>query len=281
MNLPGGVLHDGSIRRDFRFRDITGEVERVLVDSGQTSVSLPEQVTRILSTSLLEVGGRAADETLARELSCGDRLFLILHLQSLLDNSPKWVTTRCAACDELVQFQITPKQFPVVEAGDAYPAATLHLSVGEMVVRLPNGEDEEAIARGKNGESSPVMQLLSRLLTSRSEVVNPELLTGDDLELIDKRLDEMAPHVGLTVRIDCPHCHASTETELDPYSWLVSKEDALDMEIHTLASHYHWSEKEILQLPKRRRRRYLHIIYRALGKFEAEDFIQRLPGGTM
>jgi len=281
MNLPGGVLRDGSIRRDFRFRDITGEVERVLVDSGRTSVSMPEQVTRILATSLLDVGGRVADETLARELSSGDRLFLILRLQSLLDNTPGWVTTKCAACDELIQFQITPGQFPVVEAGDAYPSAVVHLSVGEMVVRLPNGEDEEAIAGGNSGTSSAVMQLLSRLLTSPSGDVNPEQLSGDDLEIIDRKLDEMAPHVGQSVRIDCPHCHESRETELDPYAWLVSEEHALDMEIHMLASHYHWSEKEILQLPKRRRRRYLQMIDRALGKFEAEDLTQGFPGGVL
>ena len=41
--------------------------------------------------------------------------------------------------------------------------------------------------------------------------------------------------------------------------------DSLDREVHTLAMQYHWSETDILSLPRERRRRYLRLIDRERG----------------
>jgi hypothetical protein len=37
-------------------------------------------------------------------------------------------------------------------------------------------------------------------------------------------------------------------------------------EVHVLATHYHWSESDILALPRRKRLRYLDLIARQLGQ---------------
>jgi hypothetical protein len=41
--------------------------------------------------------------------------------------------------------------------------------------------------------------------------------------------------------------------------------DRLLDEVHAIAWHYHWSESEILDLPRARRRRYLDLIASSLG----------------
>jgi hypothetical protein len=42
--------------------------------------------------------------------------------------------------------------------------------------------------------------------------------------------------------------------------------DALFREVHALASHYHWSETDILTMTRRQRRRYLSLIAEAQAR---------------
>jgi hypothetical protein len=44
--------------------------------------------------------------------------------------------------------------------------------------------------------------------------------------------------------------------------------DELLEEIHLLASRYHWSEKEILEVPESRRRVYINLCWRPVGEPE-------------
>lgn len=47
--------------------------------------------------------------------------------------------------------------------------------------------------------------------------------------------------------------------------------DLLLTEVHALALHYHWSERDILALPRARRRRYLALLADALARGRRED----------
>ena len=280
MELPGGLLCDGRLRRDYRFKAVNGELERALSESGFYSDTLPEQVTRILSCSLCEVAGVAVDEALCRSLSAGDRQFLVLQLEALIDASPRWITALCAGCGEQLQFQITPGSLPMKPAGEDYPESALKLSIGEVSLRVPNGGDEEFISAQASDNGSLLHGLLSRLVSSGGRPVDVGRLNDADLEVLDQLLDEMSPQAGLAASIDCPHCDLQQEAAIDPYAWIVRETVSLDMDIHNLAFHYHWSEQAILQLPRTRRKRYLQLIDRSLGKFRADDLIQN-PQGAM
>jgi hypothetical protein len=279
MELPGGVLHDGRLLRDYRFQPVTGELERAIADSGFGMQGLPHQVTRILSACLAEVAGRAVDADLVRALSAGDRQFLMLQLEALLNPLPRWVTASCRGCGELIQFQIQPGSLPVKPAGAGYPQTSLDLSVGRVLLRVPCGADEEAITEGPV-EVLPLQRLLGRLLSLNDRPVEPACLSESDLERIDERLDEMSPQPGLIARIDCPYCRLGQEIAIDADAWIASDGYQLDREVHTLALHYHWSEQEILQLSRRRRERYLQLIDQSLGKYRADDLIRGVPGGV-
>lgn len=274
MELPGGLLQDGRLRRDFRFRTLTGGLERALAESGQSGGTLPQQVTSLLISSLLEVGGQPVDAGLVRALCAGDRQFLIQQLDALLDASPRWITVRCASCVEPIQFQIQPGRLPQKPAGQGFPETTLQLSLGGVALRVPCGADEEFISSESGDEDELLDAMLARLLRIDGRPVDIAGLTEDDRERLDQALDEMSPQTALVASIECPHCGQRQEAEIDPYSRILRETGDLDEEIHLLAFHYHWSEKEILGLPRKRRARYLELIDRSLGRYRADQPMQ-------
>ena len=91
MELPGGLLCDGRLRRDVRFRSITGELERAISESGRDCESLPLQVTRILTDALERVaresGGCIGSDTAAMIRELGDQVMRILEDLDLAERS--------------------------------------------------------------------------------------------------------------------------------------------------------------------------------------------------
>jgi hypothetical protein len=180
----------------------------------------------------------------------------------------------------LLQFQITQGSLPVKPAGAGYPQSRLQLSIGQVQLRVPSGADEEAIAGGQEGVP-PLQRLLGRLLSLNGQGVEVEELDETDLERIDARLDEMSPQAGLNAEVDCPYCRLGQAVAIDAYAWIARDGYQLDQEVHTLALHYHWSEREILQLPRHRRERYLQLIDRSRGQYRADDLIRGVSGGGL
>jgi hypothetical protein len=277
MKLPGGLIVDGQLRSDFSFKPVTGALERAIAESGNLYSTLAQQVTRILSCSLEHVANRAADADLVRCLSSGDRQYLILQLEALIEPAPQWYTAPCQHCEELIQFQLEPGSLPVKPAGDSFPEVTIHLSMGDVVLRTPNGRDEENLATCLKNEQSAVPYLLSQLISPVDEqALDSNALNTADLALIDHSLEQMAPQTADTVSVSCPYCNHHQQIKVDSYAWITRKTQSLDEEVHSLASNYHWSERDILELPRTRRKRYLQLIERSAGRLHANEYIQTM-----
>lgn len=90
-------------------------------------------------------------------------------------------------------------------------------------------------------------------------------LTPELVQTIEEALDDVAPQLGTHIATDCPACGAAQVVELNPY--LISGLGGVKLyeEVHTIACHYHWSEAEIMALPRERRCLYLGMIERARG----------------
>lgn len=267
MELPGGLLINGLLRRDFRFKPLTGYLERLISESGLNISSLAEQITTILSYALESVAGSKVNIELVRLLSSGDRQYLMQRLHYIIDPNPKWVTTHCEKCDEKIQFQLATSSLPVKPANESYPQAIVSLSKGTFNIRAPTGADEEVIARNTGNNKKAVDILLSRLISSRDDKFNIKLLSDEDKDLIDRSLDEMSPQVGEVISITCPYCECNQQYLIDNYSWIIQKAKELEEQVHTIALQYHWSEKEILSLPKYRRQHYIQLIDRSAGQY--------------
>ena len=263
MQLPGGLLVDGQLCCDFSFKPITGSIEREILESSENAVSLVTQVTNMLNISLAQLAGMPANKELIASLCSGDRQYLILQLEAFMNPASKWLTIDCHACDELIQLELIPGTLPVKPAGQYFPITITQLSIGEVSLRVPNGADEEALLQQPDSEKIRLKHLLNRLILKSNKSVDIEQFSTDDLDIIDQTLEGMMPQPSMEISTACPYCNSQQEITLDIYEWMNDKSTDIDNDIHQLAINYHWSEKEILALPKTRRKHYLQLIEQA------------------
>ncbi len=267
--LPGGLVENGVRLRNYAFRPADGALELQLLDPGAPGESLPAAVTRVLCTALDHIGDAPVDAGRARSLCVADRQFLMRELQRHLGREGFWGSRRCAACGEPFDYRVEYAELPVVEARGSYPWVEIALagrSLGSgagperIRLRLPNGGDQERLSGLGTGVSEE--QAARHLLDWCGA---PAQLDDAALEAIDEAMDAVSPAVVTEICARCSHCGAEQVLSLEPYAALGGSADALLQEVHRLAWHYHWSESEILALPRQRRRRYLELIDRARG----------------
>src|SRR6185436_13608531 len=130
--------------------------------------------------------------------------------------------------------------------------------------RLPTGADqEEAAGLARTDLEGAVGLLLRRCL---AEPVDDAAVA----ERLADLMSELDPQAELTLELACPVCGHELSTVFDAGDHVVQELLAqglrLYREIHLLAFHYHWSEREILALPGRKRRLYLNLLGEALGE---------------
>jgi hypothetical protein len=266
MKLPGGILRSGEVRRQFRFRELDGALELGVAELAGRDTPLPRRVSRVLAAVLEQVGGEPVDEALAGQLCVADRQFLMRGLERLLGRERPWRAVMCGACHERFDFELRASELPVKEAGEGFPFVQVDTGQGRVRVRVPTGADQEALLEAPLAD---VRGLLARCVeTPGFEVAR---LEEEDVQRIDAALEAVAPAVVTRVWAVCAACGAGQEVEVDPYTCLSLSPEALLEEVHTLASVYHWSERDILALPRHRRRQYLRLVERTAGVTASTD----------
>jgi hypothetical protein len=128
--------------------------------------------------------------------------------------------------------------------------------------RLPNGADQEAVADLSPSEA--VEALFARCLIYDGGTP----LSEEERFAVIAEMDARAPQIDLELDLNCPECGHSFTTPFDCTSFFFSEIRAqsrhLMREVHFLALHYHWSESEILNLQRDRRREYLSLLNETL-----------------
>ena len=255
---------DGRLRRDAVLRPIDGRLEEQVGIVMAGDDNLPAVVGNVLGAALLSLGGKPAAPEQVASLTVADRQWLMLNLAYALQGGGCWLKGCCDECEEPFDFYLDPRQLPVKAAGEGFPFAELNLGGDGLRLRLPVGADQERIAGMDAGEA--VALLLSACLLSVNGGPVPagyaDALDAESLRKIDDALDEVSPYVGTAIVTACPECGRTQQIEINPYLLSATGQEALFQEVHIMASQYHWSEDEILSLPRRRRRLYLSLIER-------------------
>ncbi len=269
MRLPGGLWRDGERLRDSAFRPATGAVELAVAESTSRPEPPPRRVTAVLAEVLEHIGGRPAEPRDVRALAVGDRQFLMRQLGALLGFEEIWLTATCSQCDAPFDFPIAPATLPVKAAAEGFPFVEVDTSLGRRRFRVPTGEDQEAVTDMAD-EGTAVRRLVGLCaVPAEDEKYAPgDGFTDDDIAGIDAALEEVAPEVATTALAACPECGHSGEVYIAPAVWMDLGAGTIFDDIHTLASTYHWSEADILALPRDRRYRYLRMIERDAGVFD-------------
>lgn len=281
--LPGGYLDEhGQLHREVVLIPLSGQEEELLAQP--SPLAMASVITTVLTRCVQQIGTLAMTTGLARQLLIGDRQYLLLLLRVLTFGDQVMMTHRCPwpDCGQALDMDFKLSEFPVHTAppDSHWQKMTLSPAASEghmwakrqptVQFRLPNGEDQEIIAPLlEQNEASALTQLLCRCIYSLGEIDKPlpeliQELSPLARQEIEAQMAALMPGVDLTLTANCPHCERefTVPFELTDFFFgeLATGEELLRREVHYLAYHYHWSEQEILALPRNKRRAYIETL---------------------
>lgn len=239
FTLPIGLADpEGQTHRSAVLRKMTGKEEAILADR-RYQRNGGKLVTELLHSCLLRLGelpknGRG---TVSGMYSV-DRNFLLLKLRSITFGAELEAGYTCPSCGEQMKVTEDLDDLPVraLPEGESPDDIVLELEDGyvdkegqvhtSMTLRLPTGEDEEAVAPqlrqnaslGKNALLARCLRSLGDLPRHRLEALGPRImaeLTMTDRRRIDRALNEGAPGVDLVRHMECPGCGNEFKSTLD------------------------------------------------------------------
>lgn len=271
--LPGTTFMDGQRVDAARLRPIDGHAEVVVEQRAVEGNALAVAAVVLAHCVLqLRVGGawREAAPDLDR-LTVGDREALLLRIAEASFGPRLDLVASCPApaCGETLDLEVSVADLCLGPAEDAQEVYTAPAADGSIVrFRLPTSADLEAIGGLAGQDPRAAADVLARRC-----LVAPDLLAAshpDVAAAIDGALAGLDPQADIELTMACPACGSTVTATFDAgehlAAELVRRRADRDVSVHLLASQYHWSETQILDLPIARRRRYAELMAAALGE---------------
>lgn len=290
--LPGGYVDENGVAHfEVELAPVTGNEEEFLATL-PTGATAAKAVTGLLVKSLKRVGSlEEIGSSLVRDLLVGDRDFLMIKLREMtlgnrIDAIVHCFNLECRKpmdvilyTDEL-QFErkAVSSRFFNMELSSGATMQDVHGEFHRLVnFRLPTGADQEAIASlFRMDETQAENCLFSRCITRVGKCKDIDkslvaMLPPQAMQEIEEEMARLAPPVEIVLEGVCPECGEQFLAPLDFISFFFSEMRTnlrqLEREVHLLALHYHWSEKDILSLSRRKRHRYLALLREELERY--------------
>jgi len=213
-----------------------------------------------LVTTLLAQCTGSGDTSVWWARSIGARIGALLRLVVLTEGCDEVeLSGRCStpACGARFEFALPLCQLAAERAHDE----PIRVALGPMrtaTFRRPTGEDllRWRAAHPHSREAAVRAMLAALALESAVDI--------EDAPAVSAALAADDPLVDFAVACRCPACGAENEVSVDLEAMALRKlhvrQKRLLAEVHRLASHYGWSESEVLAVPAQRRARYLALI---------------------
>ena len=210
--------------------------------------------------------GTPSREALA-ELPIGTRDRLLLDLRQALFGRHLDCVADCPACGERCEWSCSIESLLAPDPGGDSPAWQDWSGDGWQVrFRLVNGLDLAALADCAD-EATAVGLLLQRCVRQVSREGQPaavDTLPAAVVEAVSAVMAEADPQAGRALEVRCPTCAQRWQADVDAGAFLWAELDVwaqrLLADVHHLAGHYGWSERQILALSPERRARYLAMV---------------------
>ena len=266
MEIPGGILIDGDLKRSFEFKPVTGFLELWINERSLQQQCHSARITTVLCEALAHLGGEAVSPDRVRDLNVGDRQYLMRRLAVHIDDQVTWLTATCGECGEPFDVSLRYAELPVKPAGDEFPETIVDSSLGRLHVRVPTGADQEIIAAIADDREA-MWVLLEQLLSHEHSrlAVDPRQLGEEEITAIETVVENLCPEIATHLTTNCPHCDNANHVSIHPYTIFERSLNNVYGDVHILATTYHWSEEEILALTRSRRHTYLSMIDRSRG----------------
>lgn len=119
--------------------------------------------------------------------------------------------------------------------------------------RLPSGADQVAAAIALK----PERELIRRC-------IRPADIPGHLVRRVETAMETMAPSLSHNLEGQCPECSATVDMYFDIQQFVLrelgNQATFIYEDVHLLAKHYHWTQAEILALPRSRRAHYTELL---------------------
>lgn len=276
VTVPRGIagLDKSLWVRRVLLRRLVGDDERLLAElSGEPlhtrALALLERVTSFCE------GEEGNTANLLRRLSIGDRVALLLQLRRMELGDNLDCTVSCAKCGKTLSVILSvtsllnirhpaPSESYEVDVGGYCLQVRPLTALDQDMVTVSNANEGRGEAAGNENEEERLEEMMARRCIVRFDQPLPKKLPEFMIQAIGSRLEQVDPLSDITLNLSCAECGhefcASFNAEDFISKELGTDQVELESEVHWLASHYHWSEREILSLPVRRRRRYISLI---------------------
>jgi hypothetical protein len=272
VTLPNGYEAGGAWSRTVWLRPWCGTDEIFITGIDTAMLAPAARTTALLSRCVyLAEGTRRAGRAFVRDLAAGDREALLLHLRRVTLGDRLSCVLSCRTCGSLMDLELKVHELLVApyESEGVLHEARVVTEAGTMRVRfrLPCGADQEAVvALARRDPVTAARAVVERCVDQIADAATGEArpLSEEVVDRIAEAMAERDPQAELLLNAACPGCGARATAVFDPTSYVhqeISQHvDTLLRQVHVLASHYHWSELQILRLTWRRRRKYLDLI---------------------
>jgi hypothetical protein len=278
--LPGGLVDDaGAVHDEVDLRGLSGREEEMLAGGGASAAL----VTAVLSRCVQRIGSvDSVDADVARRLLVADRQFVLLKLREATFGDAVQGSVPCPwpDCGRRVAVSFSTRDVPVAASTDKGPEYTVVLTEEAMpkadevartvAFRLPTGADQETLSPlVEENEAGALAALLARCLLrvgGAEEVADAAVarLTPRARQEIEQRMLVVAPQVDVVMEAVCAECGREFSAPFDVQRFFFGElrvtSDLLYREVHYLAYHYHWSEREIMEMPRDQRSRYIAVL---------------------
>ena len=258
QTLAGGLWSDGACQRRAVVRSLDAAECATLLD--EHAASLPAQrVTALLVAALSSIGDvEHVTAEQVRDLTIGDRDRLVLALRRLLHGDVLECEFSCGCGQRLEQTLSVSALLAGCEVEALPDKLTGRTAEGTPVsVRPVTGADHErAAVLAQIDPAAARGELLAGCIIDAPTAGDPEIPA-----LAESLLAGHDPAAEIVLDGECPTCGGRVSATVDPIAhlWteLEQRRVVLESEIHVLALHYHWSERDIVALPSARRARYI------------------------
>jgi len=221
--------------------------------------SLPEK-----GLLLLDTVGSDGDPEDPGLLSIGDRDFRLLQLREWIFGTELQNVSNCPQCAERIEWITDINDLRVSTQARIGPSHLfLEADSYNIQFRLPNSYD---LSRHSYGDPKKLLTDCVIEVQKNASNCPADELPDEVFSKLDERMAEEDPQADIRMRLSCPACTHTWETQFDIVSYLWMEIDSwakhILQEIALLATAFGWSESQILGLSPRRRQLYLEIIRR-------------------
>jgi len=268
VGIPHGVVRDGVLVRELRLTPVGDNDEALLVDSARQPPG--ERATALLERCLDEL----EPASLVASLVLGDREALLLHLRRITLGETLDCVLTCpeAGCGEPMELELRVGDLLVPPYDDVGPQHEIAVAGSEpprvVTFRLPTVADLRAAERS-GGDSPQVVAaaVLARCVGDAGPgAARPSTgqLDAEASAQVTAAMSRLDPQAEVELELTCPACATEFAVVFDTAAFLLRELDAraarLLEEVHALALHYHWGERDILDMAATRRERYLSLL---------------------